>query len=209
MKKLTILGYVLVAFVAGGLGSAAQTVVFQKAKFLATSTAADAIQSRGGITAGSGNVAIVSTAGKIPALSSTYFASLSGANLTALPSGQLVGTIDNGVQDLITRLGTIVSGVWHGTAITGTYITTLLGALTGGYSCDNTYTAATDLELHVTVGSSGAASVTTEGITFFAGGSGVGGGRDMTIKKGQDWIVNLNGGSCGTDVAFYTRTIGG
>jgi hypothetical protein len=38
-------------------------------------------------------VAIISGAGLIPAISSTYFASLSGANLTALPAAQLTGTI--------------------------------------------------------------------------------------------------------------------
>lgn len=48
-------------------------------------TGATAIDVAGGITAGSGNVGIVQTDGRIPALSSTYFASLSGANLTSIP----------------------------------------------------------------------------------------------------------------------------
>lgn len=45
---------------------------------------AAAIDVAGGIQAGSGNVGIVGTDGRVPALSATYFASLSGANLTGL-----------------------------------------------------------------------------------------------------------------------------
>lgn len=48
----------------------------------------------GGIQAGSGNVNIIDPSGKIPALSSTYFASLSGANLTSLNASSLAsGTV--------------------------------------------------------------------------------------------------------------------
>lgn len=54
-------------------------------KVSALSTAADAVKSAGGITAGSGVVGIVGTDGRIPAISSTFFASLSGANLTGIP----------------------------------------------------------------------------------------------------------------------------
>jgi hypothetical protein len=201
---LTTLQFVALAIIAGAVGSAAQTVVFQKAKFLATSTAADAIQSRGGITAGSGNVPIVSTAGKIPALSSTYFASLSAANLTALPSDQLVGTIDNGVQDLITRTGTVTSGAWA-----ATFSTSVFGSWDTSKTCGTPYTAATDVLVHVDVGTSGAASITTEGITIGAGGSGVGGSGTMGVRKGQTWTVNLLGGTCGVDVSIYVLPIGG
>jgi fibronectin-binding autotransporter adhesin len=49
-----------------------------------SSTAAGALDVAGGINAGSGNVGIVDTTGKIPAISSTYFASLSGTNLTGV-----------------------------------------------------------------------------------------------------------------------------
>lgn len=45
---------------------------------------ASAIDVAGGINAGSGNVGIVGTDGRIPAISSTYFASLSGTNLTGV-----------------------------------------------------------------------------------------------------------------------------
>lgn len=49
-----------------------------------SSTAANALDVAGGINAGSGNVGIVDTTGKIPAISSTYFASLDGSALTSL-----------------------------------------------------------------------------------------------------------------------------
>ncbi|HUW57617.1 MAG TPA: tail fiber domain-containing protein [Planctomycetota bacterium] len=51
-------------------------------------------------------------------LTSTYFSSLSAANLTAVPAAQLSGTITSATQDLITRLGTVTSGVWNAGAVT-------------------------------------------------------------------------------------------
>lgn len=60
-----------------------------------TGTGASAIDVAGGINAGSGNVGIVDTTGKIPAISSPYFASLSGANLTGLLFSQLTTTWSN------------------------------------------------------------------------------------------------------------------
>lgn len=56
-------------------------------------TGASALDVAGGINAGSGNVGIVDTTGKIPAISSTYFASLSGALLTSLPPVAFSGVI--------------------------------------------------------------------------------------------------------------------
>lgn len=49
-----------------------------------TNAGTGAITVTGGITAGSGAVAIINQTGKIPALSSTYFASLDGSNLTGI-----------------------------------------------------------------------------------------------------------------------------
>lgn len=51
---------------------------------IVTSTSATALDVAGGINAGSGNVGIVGTDGRIPAISTTYFASLDGSNLTGL-----------------------------------------------------------------------------------------------------------------------------
>ena len=58
-------------------------------------TGASALNVAGGINAGSGNVGIVDTTGKIPAISSTYFASLNGANLTGILSTGLTTTNNN------------------------------------------------------------------------------------------------------------------
>lgn len=57
------------------------------AKVSAASTAADALSSGGGLTCA--GVAIVNTSGKIPALTSTYLASLSGAALTAITAANI------------------------------------------------------------------------------------------------------------------------
>lgn len=57
-----------------------------------SSTGASALDVAGGINAGSGNVGIVDTTGKIPAISSLYFSSLSGANLTGIPLSGLTAT---------------------------------------------------------------------------------------------------------------------
>lgn len=56
-------------------------------KVATTDTSATSLDVAGGITAGTGNVAIVNAAGKIPALSSTYLASLDGSALTGVGGG--------------------------------------------------------------------------------------------------------------------------
>jgi hypothetical protein len=53
---------------------------------------ATSIDAAGGITAGTGNVAIIGTDGRIPAINGTYFASLSGANITGIPSQAAITT---------------------------------------------------------------------------------------------------------------------
>lgn len=55
-------------------------------------TGAGVLDVAGGINAGSANVGIVDSSGKIPAISSTYFASLSGANLTNISATTLANT---------------------------------------------------------------------------------------------------------------------
>ncbi|HXG70388.1 MAG TPA: hypothetical protein VNJ04_07225 [Gemmatimonadaceae bacterium] len=54
--------------------------------------------------------ALQDASGKVPALTSAYVASLD--------LGSLTGTLGTGVQDTITRLGTVTSGVWNAGAIT-------------------------------------------------------------------------------------------
>jgi len=77
---VTIDGADISAYLAGG-------------KLTATSNAANAINVTGGITAGSGVVAIVGTDGRIPALSTTFLANLSAASLTAIPAAQVTGIL--------------------------------------------------------------------------------------------------------------------
>lgn len=64
----------------------------QFSKISTTSTASDSADFAGGINAGTGNVGIVDTTGKIPAINGTYFSSLSGSLLTGLSFSQLSTT---------------------------------------------------------------------------------------------------------------------
>ena len=94
-----------------------------------TSTAADAIDVAGGLTAGSGNVAIIDTSGKLPALSATYLASLSGAALTSLDAGNIsAGTL------VVGRGGTGATTLTDGGVLlgSGTGAVTALAALSDG-----------------------------------------------------------------------------
>jgi hypothetical protein len=94
-----------------------------------TSTAADAIDVAGGLTAGSGNVAIIDTSGKLPALSATYLASLSGAALTSLDAGNIsAGTL------VVGRGGTGATTLTDGGVLlgSGTGAVTALAALADG-----------------------------------------------------------------------------
>ena len=94
-----------------------------------TSTAADSVDMAGGLTAGSGSVAIIDTSGKIPALSATYLASLSGAALTSLDAGNIsAGTL------VVGRGGTGATTLTDGGVLlgSGTGAVTALAALADG-----------------------------------------------------------------------------
>lgn len=58
-------------------------------KVATTDTSATSLDVGGGITAGTSSIAIVNAAGKLPALSSTFLADLSGASLTTLAAGNI------------------------------------------------------------------------------------------------------------------------
>lgn len=63
-----------------------------------SNTGATALTVAGGITAGTGVVGIVDATGKIPALSSTYLASLSGSSLLTLTAANIsAGNLGSGV----------------------------------------------------------------------------------------------------------------
>jgi hypothetical protein len=76
------------------------TDLLTSGKLATTDTSATSIDVAGGITAGTGNVAIVNAAGKIPALSSTYLASLDGSALTGISAGAWT-TYATTVTDLV------------------------------------------------------------------------------------------------------------
>ncbi|PKM97165.1 MAG: hypothetical protein CVU79_09595, partial [Elusimicrobia bacterium HGW-Elusimicrobia-3] len=86
---------------AGGLspwGRSGTTVSLNTAgdKVTMSNTGADALTVSGGIVAGSGSVGIVGADGRIPALSSTYLASLNGSALTGLTAAQVgLGSVNN------------------------------------------------------------------------------------------------------------------
>lgn len=74
-----------------------------------SNTGATSIDTAGGIQAGTGNVNIIGTDGRIPDISTTYFASLSGANLT--------GILETAITDgsLLARLAAaeVLTGQWR------------------------------------------------------------------------------------------------
>ncbi|MDD5210248.1 MAG: hypothetical protein PHV36_12730, partial [Elusimicrobiales bacterium] len=79
-----------------GGGSGTVSLVAATDKVTMTSTAADALKVSGGITAGSGNVGIVDTTGRIPALNSTYISNLNGSSLTGLTASMVgLGNVNN------------------------------------------------------------------------------------------------------------------
>lgn len=82
----------------GGSGLAGSGTVGALAKWVTTSSLGNSIASESGST-----LTIAGTA------AATLFSG-SGASLTSLPAGQLTGTITSGVQDNITRTGTLVAG---------------------------------------------------------------------------------------------------
>lgn len=76
---------------------------------------------------GTGNVNLINAAGKIAGISSTYFADLSGANLTNLNASNLgSGTVPpariSGSYTGITGVGTLTAGTWNATPIADAYI---------------------------------------------------------------------------------------
>jgi hypothetical protein len=145
------------------------------------STSAAAIDVAGGITAGSGNVGIVDTTGKIPAISSTFFASLSGANLTSIPEAAIT---DGAILARVAANETI-SGTYSFTTSSDTEWTagSILFANGQGISLRNAASSIVDVlfidsNSDLLVGTSAATLVDTHisagptgGITFTAGGS--------------------------------------
>lgn len=133
-----------------------------------TDTSATSLKSDGGITAGTGAVGIVDTTGKIPLISSTYFASLSGANLTGIPtsavsSGNFVATVASGTG--------ITSSVTSGNAAaTAISLVTPVALANGGTAA--AITAAAGGVAFSTASAINVTSAGTSGTVLRSGGSG-------------------------------------
>lgn len=86
-------------------------------------TGATSLTVGGGITAGTGAVGIVNAAGKIPAISTTYFADVSGANLTNIPAANLTGTIAaiSGANVTNLNASNLASGIIPDARLVGAY----------------------------------------------------------------------------------------
>lgn len=70
-----------------------QTVIdLHRGKVIIQSTAADALDLAGGLNAGSGNVSIIGTDGRLPALTSTYVADLTGLGSLLNTNDSIQGT---------------------------------------------------------------------------------------------------------------------
>ena len=149
-----------------------------------TGTAADSIDTAGGIEAGSGNVALVGIDGKINGpLSSTIIDDLSAANLTAIPGGQITGAI---------------------AAVSGANLTTLNGSnISSGTvaSARLTGQAATNLSSG-TVATARLGSGTASSSTFLRGDSS----WQTVTSFDPDGAVTIN--DTGADVDFRVETSG-
>ena len=116
-----------------------------------TNTGATALTVAGGITAGTGVVGIVDTTGKIPAISSAYFASLSGANLTGLPASAITGTA-----------ATLAGNTFTGTQVMPTATVTYgVAAATGSFT-----TSVTTPQISFGAGLAKAAILALPGVAF-------------------------------------------
>lgn len=156
-------------------------------------TGASALDVAGGINAGSGNVGIVDTTGKIPAISSTYFASLSGANLTGIP--------ETAITD-----GSLLARYAEAFAFTafGAYTITATG--TGAHSLtvrnSSAGTANTTSLLLGNDASASAGQLIHTSTTYTAAGSVPQDG--MLIASERAGGISINAANAAGDIRFYS-----
>ncbi len=150
----------------------------------------------GVLQAGTSNIQLTDTTGKIQALSSTYFASLSGSNLTSLNASSLsTGTVPSstvtGSYTGITGVGTITTGTWSGTEIGvtkgGTGLTTISSGKLLYSSALNTLSELTlDTTLEISAGYLGVNE--TNILLNLLGGTL----DDSQLPSGGDWTLTTN-----------------
>lgn len=174
---------------------------FRSAYFSGTVTTADLTLASPatGITV-AGNV-IVNSTGKIPALTTTYFASLSGASLTNLAAANLTGTTlpSSIVSSSLTSVGVVTSGTWSGTlgAVSGAALTSLtaanISAGTAGINITGTAPAGT------LTGTTLASNVVTSSLTSVGTiSSGTWSGSFGTVSGANLTSLNATNISAGT-----------
>lgn len=168
--------------VAGTLGATILTT---------TNTGASSLDVAGGINAGTGNVGIVDATGKIPAISSTYFASLSGANLTSVTASALAaGTYSNAYtfssgSNAFTGVGTNLTALNASELTTGTLPS---GRLSGTYSNYNNYYIQSDSRMGLNDGKSGTGAVLTNTPNSSSGVTHVGWFGVLDFNGNRIWI---------------------
>lgn len=158
-----------------------------------TNTSATALTVGGGITAGTGVVAIVGADGRIPALSSLQLANLSGASLTTLTAANIsAGSLGSSVIASSLAVNSVYANALQAidpSKITGT--AAILGA--------NSFTAAQSVVGGVSISSSATSSspLNFKGYTLAVSTHGV--------SLGDVWLENASGTFT---IAICTTTVG-
>lgn len=178
-----------------------------------SSSGASALDVAGGVNAGSGNVGIIGTDGRIPAISSTYFASLSGANLTGVPSSALTNTWTSVAYNAanFTGSGGMAWGVDSGDQITFKYnvIGKLMTVIFYFSGTDVTAPVGTDLRVVIPGGFTAASNVRSASLWYNdAPSEGVG---LIVIGAGNTYMqfYKANSGSNWTATATDNTTVSG
>jgi hypothetical protein len=199
------------------------TDVLTSGKLATTDTSATSIDAAGGITCGTGNVGLANSAGKIPAISSVYFADLSAANLTGLASTvSFIGAANGSTTTTGDTMygSTAISGL----AITDTIMATWSFTNSGGNILDPRIvqgSVSTQFgvcsENHINGSNSGVSYMQPAGATltlvqsngltaYSASGGAVGGGftvADFTGSYNLGLAFGLAGGTTVWQVQFF------
>jgi hypothetical protein len=153
--------------------------VLTAASAVISSSGASALDVAGGINAGSGNVGIVGTDGRVPAISSTYFASLSGANLT--------GILESAITD-----STLLARVGSAETITASW------AFNSGLTATTISTSSTFTTQGLLTASASGSNLGALNIRPAAGQNGFITFTENTVA--DRWAIGINGGLGGLDV---------
>lgn len=148
-----------------------------------TNTSATSITCGGGITAGTGAVAIINAAGKIPAITSTYFASLA-FNADNLTSGTI---LDARYSSAITFPGSLVVTTTiasSGSITSGNGILITSGNLVGGTTNSITDFFQLTIGNNATIGGNATISGSMSAVTSITCSSGAVTGRTIVASNG-------------------------